>query len=232
MSAEPAAPASVTGPVGWHFVLACSLPFLCLCCPPPPVHPHPPLGPWSSKGLNGEPPGAQSVALPAIGLSHLVLHKAFAQAAASRQLPQEKRRNALAAAPSGRLALPVFCAFIGAAPSLWSAFPSIPLLQTPDGRPRTWRGRGTCPDHLCRRSPLCPWLRCDAMRLASSGPDAPPCSSMAAIPLHSLEVEASSPSFSHSPLDSFIYSFICSTNMNPGMSTFTTWSTGNTVMSK
>lgn len=73
---------------------------------------------------------------------------------------------------------------------------------------------------------------CDAMRLASSGPDAPPCSSMAAIPLHSLEVEASSPSFSHSPLDSFIYSFICSTNMNPGMSTFTTHSTGNTVMSK
>lgn len=95
MSAEPAAPASVTGPVGWHFVLACSLPFLCLCCPPPPVHPHPLLSPWSSKGLNGEPPGAQSVALPAIGLSHLVLFKAFAQAAASRQLPQEKRGEAI-----------------------------------------------------------------------------------------------------------------------------------------
>lgn len=219
-------------------MLACSLPFLCLCCSLPPVHPHPPLGPWSSKGLNGEPPGAQSVALPAIGLSHLVLHKAFAQAAASRQLPQEKRGEAFPPPRKKRsLQLPLGASrFLFSVPLLALLPPSgapsppspsfKPQMEGPAPREGEALALITCADGaLSARG-------CDAMCLASSGPDAPPCSSMAAIPLHSLEVEASSPIFSHFPLDSFIYSFICLTNMNPGMSTFTTRSTGNTVMSK
>lgn len=187
LSAEPAALASVTGPVGWHFVLARSLPFPCLCCPQ--VHPHPPLGPWSGKGLNREPPWGPKRGSTRRRLASLGFVQVIAQATASCQLsphlPREEERRRDPATKEEMLSLQfpqmlrTFCSLC----LQWRCFfplerlplPPSPFFNSQVEGPTPREGEARAVVTGADRSPLSP---VPVLCLASSRPNTPPCSSI------------------------------------------------------